>query len=166
VVVSEHLKKCADQTRDKIKWLIGIEKRAFTLNTHYYSDYKDKFLSYYRSCREKEENGPLVQKLQRYTRAGTNMGRQKAYSPEFQDAVSQVLALLPTIGLTGTQATDLARLLPPDPMEPALNIMASVRAYFQGMCIPPFDGHWFGKEFTYACVSRVQEIRGHHSARD
>jgi len=48
-----------------------------------------------------------------------------------QTHLAQILSSLPHIGITGTQATDLAKLFPPDPMEPALNIMAGVRAYFQ-----------------------------------
>ena len=123
-MVTDHLKKCADDTRDKIKWLIDIEQRAFTLNAHMFSDYKDKFLSYYGAYQEKEEHGTLMQKLQQYPLPGP--------IPEFQDRVSKILSLLPAIGLSGTQAIDLARLLPPDPMDPALDIMASVRGYFQG----------------------------------
>jgi len=50
---------------------------------------------------EQGENGSLIQKLQRYPRASGNVGRQKTYLPEFQDTVSQILALLPNIGLNG-----------------------------------------------------------------
>ncbi|KAF8152891.1 P-loop containing nucleoside triphosphate hydrolase protein [Pholiota molesta] len=46
-------------------------------------------------------------------------------------ALSKVLSGLAELGLTGVKAEDLPKLLPPDPMEPALVIMADVRAYFQ-----------------------------------
>jgi len=39
---------------------------------------------------------------------------------------------LAEIGLIGVQARDLAKLFKIDDMEPALEIMADVRAYFQG----------------------------------
>lgn len=55
-----------------------------------------------------------------------------AASTEFQSGMSLVLSNLNKVGLPGIQPTDLARLLPPDQNEPALHIMASVSAYFQG----------------------------------
>lgn len=101
---------------------MDIEKRAFTLGTHHYSDYKDKFLSFYRGCRQKDDDSQLMKNLQAY--------KSNGYTS--QNGITQVLANLPNVGITGTNAMDLAKLLPPDPMEPALKIMAGVRAYFQG----------------------------------
>lgn len=49
-----------------------------------------------------------------------------------QAAVNKVLAGLAEMGMTGVTEADLPKLLPPDRMEPALIIMADVRAYFQG----------------------------------
>jgi hypothetical protein len=36
------------------------------------------------------------------------------------------------MGITGTQPEDIYKILPADKMFPAINIMADVRAYFQG----------------------------------
>lgn len=47
--------------------------------------------------------------------------------------MNRVLNGLTDIGLPGTVPTDLAKLLPADPYDPAIEIMAGVRAYFQGM---------------------------------
>ena len=47
-------------------------------------------------------------------------------------ALNNVIANLNTIGIHGILAKDLSRLLPDDDTDPALNIMAEVRAYFQG----------------------------------
>lgn len=120
---------CGNRTKQQINWLMNIEKRPFTLNNHYYSDYKDKFMSYYRGCRQKYGESQLTKNLQGY----------KPYTPNnytsatpFQNGMTQVIANLPQVGITGVQPVDLVRLLPPDPMEPALSIMAGVRAYFQG----------------------------------
>ena len=44
------------------------------------------------------------------------------------------MAGLAEIGISGIKAEELPRLLPSDSMEPALVIMAEVRAYFQGNC--------------------------------
>jgi hypothetical protein len=46
--------------------------------------------------------------------------------------IAKVLAGLVEIGIIGVKPEDLAKLIPPDGMEPALVIMADVRAYFQG----------------------------------
>jgi hypothetical protein len=129
VVVMEHIKKCGDRTKEKINWLMDLENRPYTINTHYYSDYKDKFLSFYRGCREKGDNPQLMMNLQGYkplVLANYNS------SNSFQNNITQILSSLPLVGISGTQAVDLTKLLPPNPMEPALNIMAGVRAYFQG----------------------------------
>jgi hypothetical protein len=129
VIVTEHIKTCADRTKEKINWLMDLERRAFTLNTHYYSDYKDKFLAYYRACREKSDDttSQLMKVLRGYRLPTTAKGLSNS-----QVGMVQVLAALPQVGINGVKAVDLAKLLPPDPMEPALNVMAGVRAYFQG----------------------------------
>ena len=126
--MTEHMKKCGVRTKEKIQWLMEIEKRAYTLNTHYYSDYKDKYLSFYRGCRQKDKQ--FMSNLKGY-----KPHERTTYNPSptsFQAGMAQILTALPQVGITGTNAVDLAKLLPPDPMEPALNIMAGVRAYFQG----------------------------------
>ena len=43
---------------------------------------------------------------------------------------------LSDIGINGVTPADLAKLLPPDRFSPALEIMAEVRAYFQGNSSP------------------------------
>ncbi|KAF7304101.1 hypothetical protein MIND_00641600 [Mycena indigotica] len=51
--------------------------------------------------------------------------------PGPKPTISSVLGQLASLGLPGVAAADLAKLLPSDKMEPALEIMADVRAYFQ-----------------------------------
>ena len=104
---------------------MNIEKRPYTLNTHYYADYRDKFLSFYRGCRTMGDNGQVMNNLQSYNPHATN----SIASPT---PLQTILSALPQVGITGTQATDLAKLFSPDPMEPALNVMAGVGAYFRG----------------------------------
>ncbi|KZT04838.1 uncharacterized protein LAESUDRAFT_760851 [Laetiporus sulphureus 93-53] len=108
-VVNDHIKKCCECTIDKIMWLLALEQQPATLNGRYYSDYRDKFLAHYREYREIDSNGPLVSKLQ-------------AYKENNKESPSDTTSF--------TNDTHLM-LLPPDPYDPALNIMASVHAYFQ-----------------------------------
>lgn len=81
-----------------------------TLNTHYFSTYGDKFLTFYKGARD--EDG-IVDQL---------------WNPE---SVQRAIASLAEIGIN-TQPEDLPRLLSAGPIEAAITIMASVRAYFQG----------------------------------
>jgi hypothetical protein len=57
---------------------------------------------------------------------------QSTYHNAPASNISTALSNLAAIGITGVKAEDLAKLLPHDSMEPALAIMAEVRAYFQG----------------------------------
>ncbi|KIJ13509.1 hypothetical protein PAXINDRAFT_13626 [Paxillus involutus ATCC 200175] len=122
MIVYDHLDEAATRTKERIEWLLALEQSPTTLNTHYYSDYKDKFLAYYKGCRE---NTDLAMKIKAY-QSGQRLYQRKNES----DPITKILAGLSEIGITA-KAEDLPRLLPSDPMEAALNIMASVRAYFQ-----------------------------------
>ena len=120
----------SDATTDRIKWFIALETNPRTLNETYYSDYRDKFLSHYKGWRpieaEADDDNPrasLTSRLRDHT------------LESFQNSVNGVLAGLTEMGIIGTQPGDLAKLLPPDPYDPAIEIMASVRAYFQGTAI-------------------------------
>ncbi|KAG2338315.1 hypothetical protein BDR05DRAFT_893920 [Suillus weaverae] len=126
MIVNEHLDAAAKQAKEKIDWLLELEKAPTTLNVHYYSDYKTKFLGYYKGCRD---HGELTAKLQNY-RAPDTTHMSPNRGQTFQQAVHKALAGLTEAGLS-VQAGDLPKLLPVDPMEPALLIMAGVRAYFQ-----------------------------------
>ena len=89
-IVNEVLTECHAATLKKIDWLLEMEATAtFTLNEHYFSDYRQKFLESYRSAR-----------------AGENAKGEEDLRPE--------------------------ELIARDRFEPALQIMASVRGYFQG----------------------------------
>lgn len=100
------------------------------MNDHYYSDYKDKFLALYRGSRQTSNNGDTVKML---TKFANHPSSSKRNSPEFAESTTKALSSLTEIGFS-VKASELLKLLPPDPWEPALHIMATVRAYFQGKC--------------------------------
>ena len=124
-VVTDHVKKCGESALSRIDWLLDLERRPRTLNTHYYQDYRDKFLAYYRAWRYMGTNGGIFGKLEKYSSRSSS-------KTEFGQSTAKVLSGLVEMGITGVKASDIPRLLPSDPMEPALHIMATVRAYFQG----------------------------------
>lgn len=128
------MKKCADAAQALIAKLMALEEDGpLTLNEHYLADYKAKFLTYYKGAREKKQNPALARAIEGYKQDKFapvyHFGGKMSESPT---GVAQVLSGLAAIGLSGVKAEDLVKLLPPDRMDPALNIMADVRAYFQG----------------------------------
>jgi hypothetical protein len=115
MIVHDHLDEAANRTKEKIQWLLELEKNPTTLNTHYYSDYKDKFYAYYKVARDDSELGNKLRDGGDFT---------------FEFSVNKVLSSLQEIGISAKK-DDLPKLFSPDLKEAALNIMASVRAYFQ-----------------------------------
>ncbi|KAH8110479.1 P-loop containing nucleoside triphosphate hydrolase protein [Phellopilus nigrolimitatus] len=51
--VQNVIKGCRDETRNRLKWLLQLESRPFTLNEPYLADFKKKFLSFYEDHRYK-----------------------------------------------------------------------------------------------------------------
>lgn len=129
LIVADHVQERKERTRERIEWLLRLEEKPFTLNAHYYMDYKDKFLAYYKGYRQKSQNTSLMSQL----------GQGRATDPydESEEMVAPLndlqaaLAALVRLGFQGVKAEDLPKLLPPDPFAPAIEIMAETRAYFQ-----------------------------------
>lgn len=118
-----------ERAEDRVAWLLSLEDRSFSLNTHYLADYRDKFLAYYKGARDWDRNVNLKTAIQTYTTARTPA----------QTGIAKVLAGLAEIGVHSVKPEDLAKLTPPDAKEPALVIMADVRAYFQGTSFLPSE---------------------------
>ncbi|KAI6014111.1 hypothetical protein PISMIDRAFT_109943 [Pisolithus microcarpus 441] len=117
MIVYDYLDEAADRTKEKIDWLLQVERAPATLNTHYYTDYRDKFLAHYRGCREADNNT-----MSNFRNLATDWHKA--------ETVNKALSSLKELGIS-VEVDDLARLLPSDPLEVALGIMASVRGYFQ-----------------------------------
>jgi hypothetical protein len=124
VIVNEHIRNCAEEARSRIKWLLSLEDTPFTLNAHYYEDYKEKFHKYFKSVFDANHDEGL----------GVNFHTFKSADAEEhqRDAMSEILRGLNTFGLSNVSPADLAKLLPPNHRESALKVMAEVRAYYQG----------------------------------
>ncbi|KAF8145482.1 P-loop containing nucleoside triphosphate hydrolase protein [Mycena galopus ATCC 62051] len=141
-----------------------------TLNTHYLSDYKEKFLNYYKHLRQRDRNPTLAAAIPGFDQeeeqpcmdvgsppVTEDQGRDFAdasaetssfyrtfsethYATEVHRAIaptlspsariSEILKHLSALDLE-VRDKDLMKLCSKDPMEPAFNIMADVRAYFQ-----------------------------------
>ncbi|KAF8510018.1 hypothetical protein JB92DRAFT_3119320 [Gautieria morchelliformis] len=108
-IIREQLRLLHETTLQRLNRLLSVEGLPFTLNHMYLKAYKDKFLAHYRDIRRQKA------KI-RFTQLGTHS--------------LDLTLFLQRFGLSCTP-NDLHRLLPDDDLEPALDVVASVRAYFQ-----------------------------------
>jgi hypothetical protein len=118
---------------------LELEDWPFSLNTHYLSDYKNKFLAHYKGTREKYERLDIMSTIQSYNSSVSSNASffffffgSRSSSTTQPTGIAKIMAGLAEIGMSGVKPGDLPRLFPSDTMEPALVIMAEVRAYFQG----------------------------------
>lgn len=140
-IIQKHVNECLQRAEERIEWQLKLEERPFTLNSHYFSDYKDKFFAYYKGSRRKDEEGDLMELIHNFIKPkpmpvsegsfGSNNRLYREPSVPGPTGVGKVLAGLAEMGLTQVKAEDIPKLLPPDKMQPALHIMSDVRAYFQ-----------------------------------
>ncbi|KAH9032594.1 P-loop containing nucleoside triphosphate hydrolase protein [Lactarius pseudohatsudake] len=117
-IMQSHIQKCADTAAQQIGFLLADEHEPFALNTHYYTEYRSKFLVHYKRHR-------LISTTD--SRVIRNLDPDTC-SPSMKATLDEAISSLTRLGL---QSASLAALLPPDSMEPAIGIMADVRAYFQ-----------------------------------
>jgi hypothetical protein len=96
------------------------------------ADYKSKFLAHYKGARQKYERFDILGAIQSFNSYESS---DDATTTAQINGITKIMAGLAEIGMTGIEPEQLPRLLPPDRMEPALVIMAEVRAYFQGSCV-------------------------------
>ena len=126
-----------------------IEELPFTQNEDYFLNYKTKLLGRYRTLlRESRGQKGLVESLDGYQ-------PDRAVNNVFWSEINVILSKLAAQGITGVQASDLAKLLPGDPMDPALEIMAEVRAYFQGTSAKLLAAP-FGLTILSSCVQAIR----------
>jgi len=126
-ILKNHIQKCADAAVQHLDSLLKEEQEPFTMNEHYYMEYRSKFLAYYKGARLRAKSN-FIRNLE-------NRG-----DGDMMQAMNDALASLTRMGLESADASLFANLLPSDPMEPAIGIMADVRAYFQGpqlIFLPP-----------------------------
>ena len=140
MLIEERLAECLSKTQEHISFLLDVEKHPFTLNTHYLSYYKDKYLTIYRSSRQNGTHNDALERIRLYRQP--SVPRKAAFSNQpstgASESINNIIAGLAELGIPGVKPGDLAKLLPTDPMEPALDIMSEVGAYFRGK-VSTFD---------------------------
>ncbi|RXW23709.1 hypothetical protein EST38_g2143 [Candolleomyces aberdarensis] len=132
-IIYNHLKECFTRAENRIKWFIELEALPFTLNQHYLSDYREKFLAYYKAAREDDIRNFVTKQVKAYKNTASTLSNSRASDDEYEcpKGIPKVLLGLTEMGITGILPDDIYKILPADEMAPAISIMADVRAYFQ-----------------------------------
>ncbi|KAL5512506.1 hypothetical protein ACEPAG_3159 [Sanghuangporus baumii] len=125
--ISELLKKIGEQTEVHMNRLFQREETPFTLNSVYLNQYKNDFLAYYKSCRQRDLNGIAMDHIQDYTQLESSAANASAMK---DNSVGQILSNLNKINIRDVKASDLPK-LHRDPFDAALEVMATVSAYYQ-----------------------------------
>ncbi|CAE6452917.1 unnamed protein product [Rhizoctonia solani] len=121
-IVLEKLDECKTATAQELNFLLDMESFPFTLNSHYYLDYKEKFLKHYATFRN--NRSALGRSLR--ARPPSNQPTERA------DPLEVALENLRRAGFERLSRGDLVKLLPADfSQQAALEIMAGARAYYQ-----------------------------------
>ena len=167
VLIQDHINKCMNNTQERIAWILALEDRPFSLGTHYLAHYRAKFLAYYKGAREQDRNRNLMSAIQSFTPPASSASttRRQSFQETPPTGIAKVLAGLVELGFHGVKPEDLAKLIPPDGMEPALEIMADVRAYFQGTFLL-FQCSKAPFESLTTLTSCLQTIHRQHSTCD
>ena len=123
-VVIEHLNTCTKLAHERMMQCIELEREEpTTVNEHYLSDYKSKYLARYRAERKSHQGSGVNNDLRNFING--------AFDRTFE--LNQVRSHLEGMGFPlDLKKEDFLRLLKPDTSEEALDIMAEVRAYYQG----------------------------------
>lgn len=129
VIMNKHIQEHMASAQAKIIWLLALEAQPFSLNTHYFTDYRSKFVAYYRGQRQRYARPELSPAVDAFTnnRTAESTGLVNAAS----EAVKRLMSAFAELSIDVSSA-QLQKILAEDTMEPALCIMADVRAYFQG----------------------------------
>ena len=132
-LVLDHMRSCYDKTTERIKWIAELEDEPFTLTEQYLSNYKEKFLAFFKLRRLAICNWDLYQRIHRI-HSNHNQGGAVPAAPTY-DCIGAIKNAFKQIGVHDVSAEDIPQILPADDMDPALDIMSEVRAYFQGKCV-------------------------------
>ncbi|KZV86781.1 hypothetical protein EXIGLDRAFT_774260 [Exidia glandulosa HHB12029] len=139
-VVNSQLQACAADARIVLRMeMLKETESIYTQNEHYLEAYKAKFLGHYKQVRMKQPPPPPRPSSVEASRSGIyddyepviyNDPYQHVRSPQV-DPTDAAVRALQAAGYTHVKSTDLPKLLPSHGLDPAFDIMAEVRAYFQ-----------------------------------
>ncbi|KIJ46924.1 hypothetical protein M422DRAFT_249668 [Sphaerobolus stellatus SS14] len=121
-IVRDQLRNLSDKAMQHLNSLLSVEGLPFTLNHSQLREYKEAFLVHCKDIRRRPKGqDAIVRRFQ---------DSEVALSTQFRNDLTDLTELLQRFGLPCT-STDLQRLLSENKFDPALDIIATVRAYFE-----------------------------------
>jgi len=124
--IDAHLNECLTRTKNATNLLLKLERSGHTRNDRYYRECKDKFLSRLKLQRELASEDTVLRDLGRMT----SPNGTQPHAP-FVAQVNQAKASLQKAGFPQIDNLQLAKLLPPQASDPALEDMARASAGFE-----------------------------------
>ncbi|KAG8941757.1 hypothetical protein FRC03_003997 [Tulasnella sp. 419] len=112
-VVQRIVDRYEHKTIKRIKWMLRLEQRPFTQNNHYFSAYRENYLSKYKGARRRQQQG------------------DSGNDEEREQKMREALAKLTELGFSASSPEDLEKLSSSNSYEEELTVMAEVRAYWQ-----------------------------------
>ncbi|TFY58344.1 hypothetical protein EVG20_g8189 [Dentipellis fragilis] len=125
--VSSYLKNAHERTQEYVKLLLRAEKIVDSGNNRDIVVYKDKYLTHYKMLQGLAAGDRFTKNLM--MRPYNSNSTQEA-STEFQSGERLLMGATAKMQLK-FETKDLAKLLPSSHMDPVLDVMAAVSAYFQ-----------------------------------
>lgn len=119
------MKICSNNTQEKLNECISIEREEpVTSNEHYLADYKEKFMSRYKAV------GRLYNNY--------NSSLHNLVDGKFENTavMNNAVQNLHQMGIQKVNSTTILKMLPSENVDVAIEIMAEVRAYYQGGSSP------------------------------
>ncbi|KAG2148928.1 P-loop containing nucleoside triphosphate hydrolase protein [Suillus clintonianus] len=112
---------CKARAKEAVKTALNLETTPYyTQNTHYLQTLQEKWLAYYKVARHLDRSP--------YEAPRRILNPNHYYEESLE---SRALRALAEAGYVGLTVANLSRLLPPEPYEKELIVMADVRAYYQ-----------------------------------
>ncbi|KAI1783496.1 P-loop containing nucleoside triphosphate hydrolase protein [Ganoderma leucocontextum] len=125
-ITTDFLTHSANGTLKRLRWLLELESRPRTLNEGSYFEYASAFWAHYKGWR------PTTLSSGDGDPRTTFTGRLDDPSQhDFHKGLKEVMGGLAKMAIHGVKQGDVANLLEGDRYDTALEIMGSVRAYFQ-----------------------------------
>ncbi|KAI0262180.1 P-loop containing nucleoside triphosphate hydrolase protein [Gloeopeniophorella convolvens] len=124
--IALHLDDKIEQTLAAADLLVQLERNAHTRDERQFRQYKEKFFEHFKMLRPEKSGNTFLRDLARMKKGGQ-------FSPPvaFVSGINAARKSLASLGLPLAEEGSLAKLLPPDPSDPALEDMARAYAGFE-----------------------------------
>lgn len=138
-IVSDRISQSLESATTTIRFLYQLEKdQTFTLNDHYLSDYKEKFKAYYSAARKEHRSGKessFLSGLAKGMNDSVYPSKNTIHRTPFAENLCTVISKLAEMGAS-ISPLELAKIIETDSSIESLEVMAEVRAYYQGKRCP------------------------------